>query len=557
MTRPTPVTPVTPRGRRDRPPGGHPGGRRRRPRPPAGRRLRHVSTLDDDRAEAGRDWWPLAIGWAAAGAVPSRPALVARPTDTAQVSAVLALCDAARVPVTPGRRAQRGVWRLHPRVRRCRARPVRTGRHRRRRRHLPGGGSAGGHLRARRRGRPSGRPRAHPRALAPVDGPLHRRRMARLSGGGPVLQPLREDRGHGARPRGGPGRRPGRAHRRPGPAVGHRPRPHPALRRQRGHPRRHHRGPVPRPPGTRRRRGAGPSGSPPSPTASTPAGASSAAARPPPSSASTTPPSPDGQLRPARPPTCSSCWTRPTRTWSRPPWPWSTQECAGAAELDVGPGRPLARPPQRRVGPGPAVACRRGRRHRRGRRPGGRRCPACTTPSLGALGGVAGHAGRLVPPEPRLHRRRLPLLHLRRPPARRTRRGRGGARRLVADYYRRRGTRSPGPRMAAGGAISHHHGIGLNRARFLADGARRAFDVLAAVKAALDPHGILNPGKLGLAHPLRRRCPGHEHPRRRRRHLRGAGAPSCAPTPPSSTSTTSRCSPTPRSPGSSSSTAGP
>jgi alkyldihydroxyacetonephosphate synthase len=60
-----------------------------------------VSVLDADRAEAGRDWWPLAIGWAAAGAVPSRPALVARPTDTAQVAAVLALCDAARVPVTP------------------------------------------------------------------------------------------------------------------------------------------------------------------------------------------------------------------------------------------------------------------------------------------------------------------------------------------------------------------------------------------------------------------------------------------------------------------------
>ena len=60
-----------------------------------------VSTLDADRAEAGRDWWPLAIGWAAAGAVPSRPALVARPTDVAQVSAVLALCHEARVPVTP------------------------------------------------------------------------------------------------------------------------------------------------------------------------------------------------------------------------------------------------------------------------------------------------------------------------------------------------------------------------------------------------------------------------------------------------------------------------
>jgi alkyldihydroxyacetonephosphate synthase len=60
-----------------------------------------VSVLDVDRAEAARDWWPLAIGWAAAGTVPSRPALVARPADTAQVSAVLALCDAARVPVTP------------------------------------------------------------------------------------------------------------------------------------------------------------------------------------------------------------------------------------------------------------------------------------------------------------------------------------------------------------------------------------------------------------------------------------------------------------------------
>ncbi len=55
--------------------------------------------------------------------------------------------------------------------------------------------------------------------------------------------------------------------------------------------------------------------------------------------------------------------------------------------------------------------------------------------------------------------------------------------------------------MTAGGAISHHHGIGLNRGRFLAEGLGRAFAVLAGVKDALDPHGILNPGKLGLASP--------------------------------------------------------
>jgi alkyldihydroxyacetonephosphate synthase len=59
-----------------------------------------VTADDGARAEAGRDWWPLAISWAAAGSVPSRPAVVARPTDTAQVSAVLALCDTAGVPVT-------------------------------------------------------------------------------------------------------------------------------------------------------------------------------------------------------------------------------------------------------------------------------------------------------------------------------------------------------------------------------------------------------------------------------------------------------------------------
>jgi alkyldihydroxyacetonephosphate synthase len=60
-----------------------------------------VRTDDDARADAARDWWPLAIGWAAHGTVPMRPAVVVRPSTTAQVSAVLAACNDARVPVTP------------------------------------------------------------------------------------------------------------------------------------------------------------------------------------------------------------------------------------------------------------------------------------------------------------------------------------------------------------------------------------------------------------------------------------------------------------------------
>ena len=48
----------------------------------------------------GSDWWPVAIGWAAEGGVPQRPAAVVRPTTTEQVAATLAACDVARVPVT-------------------------------------------------------------------------------------------------------------------------------------------------------------------------------------------------------------------------------------------------------------------------------------------------------------------------------------------------------------------------------------------------------------------------------------------------------------------------
>jgi alkyldihydroxyacetonephosphate synthase len=55
--------------------------------------------------------------------------------------------------------------------------------------------------------------------------------------------------------------------------------------------------------------------------------------------------------------------------------------------------------------------------------------------------------------------------------------------------------------LAHGGALSHHHGVGLNRGRYMAEALGPALDVLVATKAALDPRGILNPGKLGLPSP--------------------------------------------------------
>lgn len=57
--------------------------------------------------------------------------------------------------------------------------------------------------------------------------------------------------------------------------------------------------------------------------------------------------------------------------------------------------------------------------------------------------------------------------------------------------------------MAAGGAISHHHGIGLNRAPYMARAlGEEAMRVLAGIKQVLDPSGILNPGVLGLPSPF-------------------------------------------------------
>jgi len=50
--------------------------------------------------------------------------------------------------------------------------------------------------------------------------------------------------------------------------------------------------------------------------------------------------------------------------------------------------------------------------------------------------------------------------------------------------------------IAAGGTIAHHHGIGRLRVPWLERELKSAYPILLALKRALDPAGIMNPGTL-------------------------------------------------------------
>jgi alkyldihydroxyacetonephosphate synthase len=52
--------------------------------------------------------------------------------------------------------------------------------------------------------------------------------------------------------------------------------------------------------------------------------------------------------------------------------------------------------------------------------------------------------------------------------------------------------------MEAGGTISHHHGIGLLKQPWLEQELGSGMEALRRLKAAFDPDGLMNPGKLGL-----------------------------------------------------------
>jgi alkyldihydroxyacetonephosphate synthase len=69
-------------------------------------------------------------------------------------------------------------------------------------------------------------------------------------------------------------------------------------------------------------------------------------------------------------------------------------------------------------------------------------------------------------------------------------------------YYRRAWDALCQVALDEGAALSHHHGIGLSRGRFAERALGAGHGVLATLKHALDPAGILNPGKLGLDGPF-------------------------------------------------------
>ena len=66
--------------------------------------------------------------------------------------------------------------------------------------------------------------------------------------------------------------------------------------------------------------------------------------------------------------------------------------------------------------------------------------------------------------------------------------------------------------LGRGGSLSHHHGVGLNRGRFMAEALGPGPPACCAPsRRALDPNGILNPGKLGLPSPWGPADRGRDH----------------------------------------------
>jgi alkyldihydroxyacetonephosphate synthase len=49
-----------------------------------------------------------------------------------------------------------------------------------------------------------------------------------------------------------------------------------------------------------------------------------------------------------------------------------------------------------------------------------------------------------------------------------------------------------------GGMINEHHGVGLKLARYMRRQYGDAWPLMLSLKKAIDPNGIMNPGKVGF-----------------------------------------------------------
>lgn len=74
----------------------------------------------------------------------------------------------------------------------------------------------------------------------------------------------------------------------------------------------------------------------------------------------------------------------------------------------------------------------------------------------------------------------------------------GRPERDLEAYYRAAWDAASTAVLASGGALSHHHGVGRNRARFMREALGSGFQALESIKETFDPKHILNPGVLGL-----------------------------------------------------------
>jgi alkyldihydroxyacetonephosphate synthase len=64
------------------------------------------------------------------------------------------------------------------------------------------------------------------------------------------------------------------------------------------------------------------------------------------------------------------------------------------------------------------------------------------------------------------------------------------------DFYKLAWDSAMRGTLSVKGAISHHHGIGINRTPWMKAEYHEVFEILKKVKTMLDPNKIMNPGKL-------------------------------------------------------------